>query len=396
MNELKTITRKRKKLVVGLNSGTSADGVDAVLIEIKGKGESTRVRLIVGDTLTFSDRAREFILRSQDPEGATFSHISRLNFFLGELFARAAAHIIEKAGLSPDEVDLIGSHGQTVNHLPYPERIAGVEVRATLQLGEPAVIAERTGITTVADFRVRDIAAGGEGAPLTSYTDYLLLRDKETGRIALNLGGIANITAIPAGASSDQVIAFDVAPGNILIDALISKVSGGSLRYDQDGGFAARGRIDEGLLSHLLAHPFLSRTPPRTTGREDFGEDYLNWVIEMGRKLSFNDIAATITCFTARAVGDAVRRFVFPYHPFSELIVSGGGIKNRYLIELLKDNLPELTVFPSDRLGIPADYKEAIAFAILANEAISGVEANLPQVTGAKRKVILGKIIPGG
>jgi len=394
MNKLIKIAKKAKKLVIGLNSGTSVDGVDAVIVEIRGKGERTKIRLIASDTLIFSDRAREFILRIAKEETGSFSDLSQLNFFLGELFARSALHIIKKAGLSPSDIDLIGSHGQTVRHLPSVSRIAGVKVRSTLQLGEPAVIAERTGITTIADFRVRDMAAGGEGAPLTSYTDYLLLRDKKRGRIALNLGGIANITAIPAKASEEDVIAFDVGPGNILLDAFIARVSGGSSRYDQDGGFAARGKPDEKLLSELLKHPFLERTPPKTTGREEFGEDYLNWIIEMGRGLSFFDIAATLTLFTVKAVALAIRRFVLPYHPFSQLIVSGGGAKNRYLIELLKDELPELTIIPSDKVGIPVDYKEAIAFAILANEAISGVPANLPQVTGAERKVILGKIVP--
>jgi len=321
--------------------------------------------------------------------------ICRLNSLLGELFAQAVVHIGKKANCELSQIDLIGSHGQTIHHLPVSDKISGVEFTSTLQIGEPSIIAERTGITTIADFRPRDMAAGGEGAPLVSYVDYLLFSHPDKSRVALNIGGIANITVIPAGASEEEVFAMDTGPGNMLIDQLISIITGGKSRYDIHGERASRGKVNQKILERLLEHPFLRKPPPKSTGREDFGDAYLHWMMEIGRGTEWDDLVTTITEFTVRTIVNSLEMFVFPYHQIDELIASGGGIRNRYIWRRLEESLPQQKILTSDQFSLPSDFKEAIAFAILANETIMGQQGNLPRATGARYRVILGKIIPG-
>ena len=392
---LQSICKKKERLIVGLMSGSSADGIDAALVKVSGSGKSTSIQTIAHDTLRFSGKIRELILKCSHPDTGRVDDICRLNSLLGELFAQAVIHIAKKADYELSQIDLIGSHGQTIHHLPSPEKISGVEVTSTLQIGEPSIIVERTGITTIADFRPRDMAAGGQGAPLVSYVDYLLFSHPEKSRVALNIGGIANITVLPAGSPAEEVLAMDTGPGNILLDQLIYMITGGKNRYDLDGKRASRGKVDQRILERLLEHPFLQKPPPKSTGREDFGEAYLHWIMEMGKGTEWDDLITTIAEFTVRTIVNSLEMFVFPYHEIDELIVSGGGVRNNYIWHRLEESLPQQRMLISDDFSIPSDAKEAVAFAILANETLMGHEGNLPRATGARHRVILGKIIPG-
>jgi anhydro-N-acetylmuramic acid kinase len=314
---------------------------------------------------------------------------------LGELFARAAVHVTAQAGLDLKAVDLIGSHGQTVQHLPDPLTITGIAVRASLQIGEPAVIAERTGCMTVANFRARDLAAGGQGSPLDSYVDYLLFRNRSRGRLVLNIGGVASLTAIPASAGPDRVLGFDIGPGNMVIDGLVSRLTGGREAFDHEGRYARSGSVSSPLLQRLMEHPFLKAPPPKSCGREEFGRPFLERIMKENSALPRNDLIATATRFTAESIADACRRFVMPQNVYEEAIVSGGGALNRFLMDQLRQAIPELSIKQSDEYGLPAASKEAVAFALLANETILGVANNLPAATGATRAVVLGTVVPG-
>lgn len=291
-------------------------------------------------------------------------------------------------------VALIGSHGQTIQHLPQPAALAGRRIAATLQIGEPCVIAERTGVTTVADFRPRDMACGGQGAPLVPYVDYLLLRHRRRGRLVLNLGGIANFTWLPPACRAADVLAFDTGPGNMLLDALVGLLTRGCRTYDRDGAMAARGCVSQPLLRSLLRHPYLRRRPPKSTGRETFGVPFAERLLRESA-LPPKDLLATVTAFTAASVRDAYDRFIRPLGRADEVIASGGGCHNRTLMRRLADAFASIPVRTSDDFGIPVDAKEAMAFAILAHETIVGRPGNLPSATGERRAVLLGKIVPG-
>ncbi len=389
------LTAKPERLVIGLMSGSSADGVDAALVRVRGSGESLSWRLVRHETLQYSLKVRDLILRCAEPGSGDAASICRLNVLLGELFARAALHLAERAGIDLQTVDLIGSHGQTIQHLPAPVTITGVAVRSSLQVGEPAVIAERTGCTTVANFRARDMAVGGQGAPLVSYVDYVLFRHRARGRLVLNVGGVANVTAIPASAGPDRVGGFDTGPGNMVIDGLVSRMTGGREAFDHDGRYARRGKVRPELLERWMAHPFLQGPPPKSCGREEFGRPFLEEILKQNAAVPKDDLIATATRFTAESVAAACRRFVMPHNVYEEAIVSGGGARNGFLMEQLRAAIPELSIKGSDEYGLPVAAKEAVAFAILANETILGVPNNLPAATGASRPVVLGTIIPG-
>jgi anhydro-N-acetylmuramic acid kinase len=294
----------------------------------------------------------------------------------------------------PSRVALIGSHGQTIFHQGRPVPYFGSPTASTLQIGEPSVIAARTGITTVGDFRPADIALGGQGAPLVPYADYLLYRHPKLGRVSLNLGGIANITVIPAAAKPQQVFAFDTGPANMLIDALVSHFTRGRSCFDENAHLAAQGRSIPTLLNELLRDPYLKLSPPKSTGREYYGHAYVKKVLALGRRhrAKPNDLIRAATIFTALSVVDALHRFVLPKTEIHQLIVSGGGAHNPLILAQLSAALPGIEVLPSSRLGIPEDAKEAFAFALLAYEAFHQRPANLPSATGARGPAILGKI----
>lgn len=383
MHRLAELAAKERRRVVGLMSGTSADGIDAVLVDLWGCGESTRYEVLAFNTTPLpSDLRREvFSLFADD---ASLDALCRINFALGEAFATAALAVVEQANLDPETIDLIGSHGQTVRHLPASG--------ATLQIGEPAVIAARTGAVTIADFRVADMAVGGEGAPLVPLVDHLLFAGHE-GRLLLNIGGIANITALPANADVSAVRAFDLGPGNMLIDAAVAHCTGGREHFDREGTRAARGRVDEALLAELMRHSFLQREPPKSTGREEFGEPFLAEILRRGTWRD-SDLIATLTAFTVQSIAEGIRRFC--PGEFAKLWVGGGGVHNPRIMAGLQHALPGIAVQSLAELGVDPDAREALSFAVLANETLMGRTGNIPAVTRAQRPVVLGKIaLPG-
>ena len=324
--------------VIGLMSGTSADGVDAALVEIHGAPPHLSAELRAFACVPFDAEQRAQIFSLFDPATGAVDHICRMNFAIGEWFASAALQVIDAAGLTPVDVDLIGSHGQTIYHAV--DRAS--PVKSTLQIGEAAVIAARTGITTIADFRVADVAAGGQGAPLVSYVDWLLLRSPTLVRAVQNIGGIANVTYLPAGDDPRGVRAFDTGPGNMLIDDAARRATAGAQTYDRDGELAARGQVDASLLAEWMAHPYLSEPPPKTTGREQFGAQFAAraWAQARDRGLRAEDIVATLTALTAASIADAYRRFL-PRMP-DEVILGGGGASNPALVEMLRQRLGQV------------------------------------------------------
>ncbi len=387
---IQKIEGKGKMRVVGLMSGTSADGVDAAVVEI----DSRKVRLLAFEMFAYPAALRRRILGLCRPESARLDDICHYNFVLGEVFADAVLKLCSGSGISLSSIDLIGSHGQTIYHQPHGKRYGRRTIRSTLQISEPSVIAQRTGITTVADFRPRDMAAGGEGAPLVPYADYILFKHRRLTRAVQNIGGIANVTFLPGGCTQDDIIAFDTGPGNMVIDGIIRLISGGRKRYDVGGKMAARGTVDKRLLSELLRHPFFRRRPPKSTGREEFGADFAERIYRRADKkgLADTDIVATVTALTAKSIAQAYRRFGAEMP--DELILCGGGSHNRTLVEMLHVEIPDVKMFSTDDFGISVDAREAVSFAILAWATIKGMTNNVPVATGAERPVILGKIVP--
>ena len=380
--------------VVGLMSGTSGDGVDAALVEISGTGRSLKAQLLASDTLAYPRSLQQRILTAS--VSGTVADICHLNALLGEWFANAALHVIRKGELRPVDVLLIGSHGQTVHHLPHGIHAPGVgAIRSTLQIAEPAVIAERTGITTIANFRPRDIAAGGQGAPLTPAVHALLFKHPRRARLIVNLGGISNVTYVPRGGRQDAVQAFDTGPANMVLDALMARSTDGRQLMDRDGKLALKGHIDDRLLSKLLAHPFLSKRPPKSTGREEFGAPLVEDLMAMQqqRGLSIEDLLATCSMWTAKAVGTS-RRWI--KGEIDQVIVGGGGVRNRAIMAHLATVFSPVSVNTFDEVGWDSKAFEAVAFAILAYQTATCQWGNLPAVTGARHPVILGALVPGG
>ncbi|MBM4018271.1 MAG: anhydro-N-acetylmuramic acid kinase [Planctomycetes bacterium] len=381
----------RRMRVAGLMSGTSADGVDAAIVDIGPRG----VRLVAFRTFPHPPALKRRIFSLFDPATARVDDLCRLNFALGEVFASAVVRLAKRAGVRLASINLIGSHGQTVYHLPEGRRFGRSRVRSTLQIGEPSVIAERTGIATVADFRPRDVAAGGEGAPLVPFADYILFADARRSRAVQNIGGIANVTYLPAGGGIADVLAFDTGPGNMMIDRAAWHATRGRASMDAGGRLAASGCVDGRFLAELLRHPYLARRPPKSTGRETFGAAFTDGLMCRARRrgLAPRDVLATLTAFTARSIADAYRRFL-PGMP-EEVILCGGGARNRTLLARLREELRPAHVAPMDAFGLPARAKEAVSFAILACATACGIPNNVPSATGARRPVVLGKIVPG-
>jgi anhydro-N-acetylmuramic acid kinase len=372
-------------LVIGLMSGTSADASDAALVRVEGSPPDLRWEVCAHLSLPHPADLRAEILACCSPATGNVERICSLNARLGEVFADASLELCRRAGIAISEVELIGSHGQTIWHNPSGPW-AG-----TLQIGEAAIIAERTGCHVVSNFRPRDMAAGGQGAPLIAYVDLLLLGHPHRIRVAQNIGGIANLSYIPPTGQAGS-FAFDTGPGNMLIDDAVMRLSDGAMSYDTDGAIAAEGQIDQQLLSSLLAHPYLQLPPPKTTGRELFGAQFgaALWQAAQQRGMRPIDLVATLTAFTAHSIAEAYRRFL-PRMP-DEVIISGGGVHNTTLMEQLRELLPETQLFSSEDLGLPSDAKEAVAFALLAYETWHRRPSNYPPATGAKRSVILGDI----
>jgi anhydro-N-acetylmuramic acid kinase len=380
--------------VIGLMSGTSGDGVDAALIEIGRRKSGLQVKLIAFHPLPYPRSLQQRVLAAS--VSGTVSEICHLNALLGEWFADAALGVIRAAKLHPKDIDLIGSHGQTVHHLPHGIRDAGVgAIRSTLQIAEPAVIVERTGITVVADFRPRDVAAGGQGAPLTPGVHAILFRHPRRSRLIVNLGGISNVTYLPQGVGVEGVIAFDTGPANMVLDGLMARKTNARLSMDREGRLASRGRVDGRLLAKLLAHPYLSQVPPKSTGREAFGAKMLDDLLAMqqAQDLSTEDLLATCSRWTAEAVGTA-RRWL--HGRIDEVIVGGGGIRNRAIMAHLDEVFAPVPVGTFESHGWDSKALEAVAFAVLAYQTALEQCGNVPAVTGATRPVLLGCIVPSG
>ena len=391
--DLRGYREQGEHLVVGLMTGTSADAIDAVLVRFRGVGLEASHEVLGYRETPLPDDLRREVLEVAAAESLPLERLMHLDAALGVHYASAVSELLSDSGVDASDVSAIGSHGQTVRHLPRE----GGQRAFTLQLGSASTLAERTGIAVVSDFRTRDTAAGGEGAPLVPIADWWLFRDASESRVLLNLGGMANLTHLPRAAGLEAVVAFDTGPGNAVLDALVGMATAGLARHDEGGKLAASGRMHEALLAELMADPFFQLEPPRSTGRERFGERYavrLRGIAE-SLGLSLEDTLATAAELTAASVADAIRRFLEPHGGVDAVYVSGGGVRNTTLMVALRRQLSELRVERLDELGVAPECKEALAFALLAHLTLSGECGNVPGATGAAHAVVLGSVTPG-
>jgi anhydro-N-acetylmuramic acid kinase len=379
--------------IAGIMSGTSLDGIDVAIIDITGSGFKAKINVLTSHSVPYPRQIREALLAVSNTSTQT-GDISRLNFLLGELYVEALEETAERAQIPLNTVKLIGCHGQTIFHEGQGAQYLGKKVASTFQIGESSVISERTGIDVISNFRERDVAAGGKGAPLVPYLDYLLIRHRGRGRVAVNIGGIANLTAIPPNTSTDRVIAFDTGPGNMVIDQLVSRITQGGQTYDRDGAIAASGQIDPKLLAKLLRDKYFRAKPPKTAGREQYGAEFVSKLLDT--ELSSEDLIATATALTAESIALGVRNFITPEMRVDEVFVSGGGTHNPTLMRMLAKAMNPIPVKESSEVGLDVDAKEAIAFAVMAYETAHLRPSNVPMATGARRSVVLGKLTPNG
>ena len=380
-------------IVAGVMSGTSADGINVALVRVQGRGFRSRLELLAHYQFPYPANVRQAVLTAMNARAASVADLSRLNFLLGELYADAVKTAQRRSRL---ECELVGCHGQTLYHQGAPATFLGRRIVCTWQTGEAAMIAAKLGVPIISDFRPADMAAGGHGAPLVPFLDYVLYRHRRYGRVAQNLGGIGNLTAIPPRAKPEDVLAFDTGPGNMVIDAIAEHLFGRT--YDRNGALARKGEPIERVLQQLLRHPFFRRKPPRTAGREQFGREFVREFLRLCRRADEHDVLATATALTARSIGEAVRRFVLPLVApparFREMVLSGGGTKNLTLMRMIREELAPLKfrVRTSDDFGVPSEAKEAVAFALLAYQTWRALPSNVPSATGATRPALLGKI----
>lgn len=386
---LRRLLDRPERIVVGLMSGTSLDGVDAAVVRVSGSGRGLSVATLGFATHGYDPSLRDVLRANVEDATSGVRDIALLHVALAHRFADAADDALGRAGLKHEDIDLVGSHGQTVQHIPEPTDCAGATVRATLQIGDPATLALRLGAPVVADFRSADVARGGQGAPLVPYLDDALFASDEETRGLLNLGGIANLTLLPRGGSPGDAIAFDTGPANMVIDELARRLLG--LPYDDSGAGAAAGRPDEALVERLLADPFFAEPPPRSSGRERFGAAFVDRIMAEGPPAP-EDLLATATALTVRSVADAYRRFLAKDHPMDRLIVSGGGARNASLMSGLAAAFAPAPVETTAAHGLDPDAKEAVLFAVLAHEWANGVATGLPAVTGASAPALLGSL----
>jgi anhydro-N-acetylmuramic acid kinase len=399
---------KNEMIVAGVMSGTSADGINVALVRIverraahasassssARKAESAlQIKLLAHDEYPYPKRIRSAVLAAMNAASASVANLSRLNFLLGELYADAVLALQKQHRA---KLDLIGCHGQTLYHQGEPQRFLGRKIAATWQTGESAIVAARTRVPVVSDFRPADIAAGGKGAPLVPFLDYMLFRDARVGRIVQNIGGIANLTAIGAGAAASDVIAFDTGPGNMVIDAVMQKLFGRP--FDRGGKIAASGKVLDNILREAMRHKFFRKKPPKTAGREEFGREFVQDFLRACGSCRKQDAVATATALTATSIADAVARYVARssggHAQFQEMILSGGGAKNSALMAMLAAELAPVGIKLrlSDQFGMPSSAKEAVAFAVLAYQTWHQHPSNVPSATGASRPAVLGKI----
>lgn len=387
MQRLIEINSKPTKLAIGLMSGTSVDGIDAALVEITGNGPATEIAVLAHLEYSYPVGLQEKILALSQPGQGTVDEICRINVLVGECFATAAQILLNKAKRSNSEIDFIGSHGQTIHHLPDYLDMFGYQIHGTFQIGEPAVIAKKTGILTVADFRPADMALGGHGAPLVPFFDYVMFRSTKVSRVLVNIGGICNLTFLPTDCSVSDVLAFDTGPGNMVVDYLTKAFFGRP--FDADGDIAANGKVSNELLTFAFSHPYFSEPAPKSTGRETFGSGYCQAFVRKGRDLGLQseDLVTTAAELTVHSLGASLAG-----RKIDEIFVSGGGARNKFMMDRIRRRMKGTKILPMDDLGIPSGAKEAVCFAVLANETLCGNAANLPAATGASQSTILGKI----
>ncbi|WP_404349938.1 anhydro-N-acetylmuramic acid kinase [Sutcliffiella horikoshii] len=390
LQKLLNVTSKPERIGIGIMSGTSVDGVDVAIISVKGSGEELSYQQLAFDTVDIPQDLRKKIFKQFNPAESSVDKLCSLNFELGKLFALAARSVVENAGLRMEDIDFIGSHGQTIYHIPVDQSDMGL-VKSTMQIGEASVLAEMFQCPVVSDFRVRDMATGGEGAPLVPYVDHLLFRSDIENIALQNIGGIGNVTYLPKGGSASDVMAFDTGPGNMIMDEAMNILTDGRFLFDNNGEMAAKGTINEDILKELMDHPYFTLSVPKSTGRELFGAAFTRKLVDrmLGKGLSSEDILATVTMFTALTIVDQFGRFL--PGGVDTLVVSGGGAYNATLLRYLKEK-GDFTVKTQEDLGFSSDSKEAVAFALLANESLFGVPNNIPTATGAAKQVVLGKL----
>lgn len=374
---------------VGLMSGTSLDGIDAALVEIDNFGKKTKIKLIEFITTSIPLDVKDEIKRACSEEQSSVDLICSLNFKLGYLFAEATKNVCNKAGITLENLDFIASHGQTIYHLP---KSRDSFIPSTLQIGEPAIIAYETGVKVVSNFRVMDMASGGEGAPLVPYSEYIIYGSDEENIALQNIGGIGNVTVIPKGGEINSIFAFDTGPGNMIIDEVCQRLF--KLNYDEDGKIAANGEIQNDILDDLMSHSYINAFPPKTTGREEFGQQFVDELLKKYNNKKPEDILSTVTMFTAKSIAVNYKNFIMNKVNLNKVIIGGGGAHNKTLLSYLKNELPNVSIVTQDDIGLSSDAKEAIAFVILGNETLNNNFSNVPSATGAKEKVILGNITP--
>ncbi|MDU1313557.1 anhydro-N-acetylmuramic acid kinase AnmK [Clostridium septicum] len=374
---------------VGLMSGTSLDGVDAALVEIIDYGIDTKIKLMEFITLDIPRDIKEEIKLSCHEEKSSVDLICSLNFKLGYLFSNAVKEVCKKAKFSLENLDFIATHGQTIYHIPKKR---GSLIPSTMQIGEPAIIAYETGVKVISNFRVMDMAAGGEGAPLVPFSEFVLYGSREESIALQNIGGIGNVTVIPNTGNINDVFAFDTGPGNMIIDDVCQRLFGAS--YDEDGKFASKGMVNNTMLIDLMNHPYILSKPPKSTGREEFGQKYVDEILEKYKMLKSEDILATVTMFTAKSISENYKKFILSKVNLKKIVIGGGGAHNKTLLKYIKEELPNIKIVTQDELGFSSDAKEAIAFVILGNETLNESFSNVPSATGATNKVILGNITP--
>ncbi|MFA6596520.1 MAG: anhydro-N-acetylmuramic acid kinase [Ignavibacteriaceae bacterium] len=392
INKLQTLASKKKKNIIGLMSGTSLDGVDAVLVEVSGSGTKTKIKQLGFITYPFPRGLKKKILLNSTPNSGNVTEICKLNFLIAHLYVDAVKELCNKSKFKLPDVDLIGSHGQTIHHLPQKKNYYGYTFGSTLQIGDPSVIAKLTGVLTVGDFRVGDVALGGQGAPLVPYFDYIMFHSNKKSRTLLNIGGISNITVLNKNGDASSVIAFDTGPGNMMLDLIAKKYC--DVEYDKNGNIASSGKFNEEIFSWLKKHDnYVEKKIPKSTGREYYGAEFLSPLLKNFRGVPRENLLATLSDFTAYAVYRNYEKFIKNETEIVELFVSGGGARNKFVMNSLKKYFGKTVEIKNVKdLGISSDAKEAICFAVLANETLSGNPANIPRVTGAIRPTILGKI----
>jgi anhydro-N-acetylmuramic acid kinase len=380
-----------KRLLVGLMCGTSGDGVSAAMIETEGYGRERGLRVLVHQVFPYPDEIRERLFSLFPPHSFTAADLAHLHRDLGEVLAEAVLAVVALGGRKPAELVAVAVQAPTLFHGQPLRAQGGVHI----EIGEAAIVAERTGAVVVCDLRPSDIAAGGHGAPLSAFVDWVLFTEGARGRAVQNIGGISNVTFLPPGATEGDVVCFDTGPGNMIVDGVVQILSGGRETLDRDGAWAARGQVQGNLLTELLEHPYLTLRPPKTTGREEFGLHFAEHVVERSRSLGIDadDVVATVTAYTAECIGLHYDRELRPRSRLDEVVLYGGGAHNPTLVAMLRRRIAPTPLRLHDEFGIPGDAREAVTWAILADESLAGRPANIPAASGAQHPVVLGKFV---